>query len=164
VPWALVAGTLLVVLVALLPAGVRRWQRRRRLAAVAAGGPAAVAAGWQEVLAESADRGLPGHPTDTVRGTARKLVRDHRLDPGSQQALRRLVGVVESSWYGDQHPDAGELVAPVRAVRAGMAAGEPLGLRARLLPRSVLGGLRPDGSRPATADHAVDDETAATRS
>jgi len=164
VPWALVAGTLLVVLVALLPAGVRRWQRRRRLAAVAAGGPAAVAAGWQEVLAESADRGLPGHPTDTVRGTARKLVREHRLDPGSQQALRRLVGVVESSWYGDQHPDAGELVAPVRAVRAGMAAGGPLGLRARLLPRSVLGRLRPDGSRPAPAGHAVDDETAATRS
>jgi len=77
--------------------------------------------------------------------------------------MRALVGTVESSWYGGRHPAPAELDGPLRAVLASIAADSPLSVRRRLLPRSVLGRL-PDGTRPAPADHAVDDETAATRS
>jgi hypothetical protein len=66
------------------------------------------------------------------------LVREHRLEASAQQALRTVVGAVESSWYGETHPEPGELDEPVREVAAGIAAGSALSLRGRLLPRSVL--------------------------
>jgi transglutaminase-like putative cysteine protease len=135
-PFALV---LLVALAAGAPAALRAHDRRVRLAALGGGGPDAAAAGWSELLAESADRGVSTLPSDTVRGTARRLVRAHRLDADAQQALRLVVGAVESSWYGGRHPGAGELDGPVRAVRAGIAAGSALSARDRWLPRSVLG-------------------------
>ena len=145
-------GTLLwpvlVVLVlaglALVPAGLRARERRRRLAAVGAAGPEAAAAGWAELLAESTDRGVPGSPSETVRGAARRLVREHRLDGETQDALRRVVGAVESSWYGGQ-PTTEDLDEPVRLVRAGIAAGSPLSVRERLLPRSVVSRSMPTG-------------------
>ena len=149
-PAVTVAG---LVALALTPAAIRARQRGRRLAAVAAGGPAAAAAGWQEVLAESADRGVASPPSDTVRGAARRLVREHRLGPDAQHALRLVVGGVESSWYGGRHPDPAELVGPMRTVRAGIAAGSPLPMRRRLLPRSVRRGRPravPDSTRAAT--------------
>lgn len=127
-----------VLALALVPRG-RRWQlRRRRLAAVHAGGPAAAAAGWAELLAESADRGVRSTPSDTVRGAARRLVREHRLDAEAQEALRVLTGVVEASWYGGQHPGAGDLVGPVNRVRAAIAADRRPTVRERLLPGSLL--------------------------
>ncbi|MCY7342443.1 MAG: DUF4129 domain-containing protein, partial [Pseudonocardia sp.] len=122
--------------------GLRAGGGRRRRAAGAAGGPDAAGAGWAELLAESADRGAPPRPTDTVRATARRLVRDHRLDDDAQQALRIVVGAVESSWYGAGHADAQELTGPVRQVRAAIAAGSSLTTRDRLFPRSVFGTLR----------------------
>jgi len=137
-----VAVVAVVALLALLPRGLRARGGRRRLAAVAAGGPDAAGAGWAELLAESADRGAPPRPTDTVRATARRLVRDHRLDDDAQQALRIVVGAVESSWYGAGHADAQELTGPVRQVRAAIAAGSSLTIRDRLFPRSVFGTLR----------------------
>ena len=139
----------------LAPAAFRARQRRRRLAAVADGGPAAAAAAWQEVLAESTDRGVPAPPTDTVRGAARRVVREHRLDPDAQQAMRQLVGAIEASWYGGLHPGAAELAAPVRTVSAGIAAGSPLPLARRLWPRSLRFG------RPARRVAANPDSTTA---
>ncbi|HET6257266.1 transglutaminaseTgpA domain-containing protein [Pseudonocardia sp.] len=133
-----IAVVLLVAVAALVPAGLRALARRRRMAAVGAGGPGAAGAGWAEVLAESADRGVTYPPSDTVRGAARRLVREHKLDGDAQQALRQVVGAVESSWYGDVHPAPGELQEPVRAVRAGIASESALSLRGRLLPRSVV--------------------------
>lgn len=138
-PVALLAA---VALAAFAPMGVRAVLRRRRLAAVAAGGPTAAGAGWAELLAESTDRGVPSPPTDTVRGAARRLVREHRLDGDAQDALRSVIGTVESSWYGGADPVAAELDGPVRAVRAAMAAGSGLSLRARLFPRSLRTGAR----------------------
>jgi hypothetical protein len=91
-------------------------------------------------LAESVDRGVPGNRSDTVRATARRLVREHRLGPGTQQALRTVVAGVESSWYGGRHPGPAELLAPIRTVRAGIATGSPISLRRRLLPRSLRTG------------------------
>jgi transglutaminase-like putative cysteine protease len=137
--WALLALAGLTG-AALAPAAIRSRQRERRLAAVAAGGAAAADAGWQEVLAESVDRGVPGNRSDTVRATARRLVREHRLGPGTQQALRTVVAGVESSWYGGRHPEPAELLDPIRTVRAGIAIGSPISLRRRLLPRSLRTG------------------------
>jgi transglutaminase-like putative cysteine protease len=161
---ALLVGAVLVGGV-LAPAALRRRQRDRRLAAVAAGGPAAADAGWRELLAESADRGVPSPPSDTVRGAARRMVREHRLDGPAQEALRTVIGAVEASWYGGRHPGVDELSGPVRTVQAGLTTGTPLPLRARLLPRSVL--APPSRTTPTTTDDVDDDDegrrTAATR-
>ncbi|MFC5234062.1 transglutaminase TgpA family protein [Pseudonocardia zijingensis] len=136
------AAALVGVLLVLVPAAMRVRHRRRRFAAVARGGEGAAGAGWDELLAESADRGCDTPPSDTVRAAARRLVREHHLKPDAQQALRQVVGAVESSWYGGAHPRPGELDEPVRTVAAGIAAGSSLSLRGRLLPRSVLQQMR----------------------
>ena len=104
--WPLLVGVGVVLLIgaALVPAGLRARARRQRLAAVAAGGPNAAGAGWAELLDESNDRGVPTKDSDTVRAAARRLVREHHLDGAAQQHLRQVVGVVEASWYGGQHP------------------------------------------------------------
>jgi hypothetical protein len=135
--WPFVAA-LAAVAVVLVPAMLRVRDRRRRLAAVARGGPDAAGAGWDELMAESTDRGAECPPSDTVRAAARRLVREHHLEPAAQQALRQVIGAVEASWYGDTHPRPGELEKPVRAVVAGIAAGSGLTLRGRLLPRSLV--------------------------
>jgi transglutaminase-like putative cysteine protease len=158
-PAAVLTGLLLV---AAVPAAVRGLDRRRRLAAVAAGGPGAAGAGWAELLAESADRGVPAPASDTVRGAARRLVREHRLDPDAQQHLRHVVTAVEASWYGGAGVPPGrerpssELGDAVRSVLAGIAGGSPLGLRGRLLPRSVLARLprRRRSAEPSTVNTA----------
>jgi hypothetical protein len=136
------AAALVALVVELVPAALRARDRRRRLAAVARGGEDAAGAGWEELLAESADRGAECPPSDTVRAAARRLVREHHLEPDAQQALRQVIGAVEASWYGGAHPRPGELDAPVRAVAAGIAAGSALSLRGRLLPRSVVQRMR----------------------
>jgi transglutaminase-like putative cysteine protease len=139
--WPLVA-TLLAVATALVPAMLRVRDRRRRLAAVARGGEDAAGLGWEELLAESTDRGIDTPSSDTVRAAARRLVREHRLEPEAQQALRQVISAVEASWYGDAHPRPGEIDEPVRTVAAGIAAGSKLSLRGRLLPRSVVQRVR----------------------
>lgn len=136
-PFVVLAVLLLAAGVALVPAGLRYRERRRRLGAVDAGGPDAAGAAWAELLAESQDRGSPTPASDTVRSAARRLVQEHHLDSDAQQALRDLVGAVEASWYGGVQPEPGELAAPVRTVRAAIAAADELTLRERLLPRSL---------------------------
>jgi transglutaminase-like putative cysteine protease len=130
-----------------VPAAVRRRQRSRRLAAAAAGGPGAAAAAWEEVLAESTDRGVGFPATDTVRDAAGRLVRGHGLAADAQEALGALVVAVEQSRYGGVEPAPGSLDDPLRRVRAGLAAATPLHLRRRLLPQSVTTGVT--GWRPA---------------
>ena len=81
------------------------------------------------------------------RADADKLVRPlvddgefgyRTVNAAAQDAVRSVVGAVEASWFGDRHPEPGELAGPVRVVRDGIAAGSPVSLRGRLLPRSVL--------------------------
>jgi hypothetical protein len=159
--WPLLVVVLLVALGA-VPAALRVVDRRRRYAAVAAGGPDAAEAGWSELLAESADRGVDPPSSDTVRATARRLVREHRLEGDAQQALRQVVSAVEASWYGGVHPEPGELDDAVRTVAAGIAGGSALRLRARLLPPSVLRRLR-DRPRARPAPEPQERETAGSR-
>jgi hypothetical protein len=145
-------GVVLLVGGALVPATVRARTRRRRLAAVAAGGPDAAGAGWAELLDESSDRGVPSKDSDTVRAAARRLVREHHLDGTAQQHLRGVVGVVEASWYGGQHPAGDTLTEPLSGVLSAVAASTPLSVRDRLLPRSVL---RRPPRRARTHDNAA---------
>ncbi|MGE3287954.1 MAG: DUF3488 and DUF4129 domain-containing transglutaminase family protein [Pseudonocardia sp.] len=139
--WPFVLVAVLALIVA-TPAGWRAIQRRRRLATVARGGPAAATAAWEELLAESADRGVPGRRSDTVRAAARRIVREHRLGEAAQASMRQVVGAVEASWYGLEHPAPHQLDAPMQVLRAGIEARDPLGWRRLLLPRSVLDGVR----------------------
>jgi transglutaminase-like putative cysteine protease len=143
---SLAAAGVVVALVA-APSLVRARQRRRRLAAADAGGPGAAGAAWDELLAESADRGSPTPVTDTVRGAARRIVDDHVLDERAQRALRSVVGIVEESWYGDVDAAPGALTEPVREVHEAIAT-TPRGVRGRLLPRSLVDGLRSRSTRP----------------
>lgn len=156
--WSLATVALLVLLVlgVLAPMALRSRARRVRLSTVATGGPDAATAAWEEVLAESADRGVPARPSDTVRVTARRLVHEHRLDAAAQQSMRAVVGAVESSWYAaagtaasasaasasaasETAPAQGEhLAESVNTIRDGIASRRALSLRERLLPRSVL--------------------------
>ncbi len=151
-PLVLGAGLVLVVGGAFTPAVLRARTRRQRLAAVASGGPEAAAAGWAELLAESTDRGVPAKDSDTVRAAARRLVREHHLDDAAQQHLRGVVGVVEASWYGGQHPGPDALTEPLAGVLDAVAVSSPLSVRHRLLPRSVLRrGARPVGTHDDAA-------------
>jgi hypothetical protein len=120
------------------PAMMRAAASRRRMAATAAGGSEAANSAWAELLADSVDRGVSMSPSDTVRASARRMVREHNLDTQVQQALRVVVSAVETSWYGDGHPAPGHLDEPVRRVRAAIAANTALSLRERLLPRSIV--------------------------
>jgi hypothetical protein len=133
------------VLLALIPLTVRELRRRWRLHLVGIGGPDAVSAAWEEVLAESADRGVVPPVGETVRVAAGRLADEHALDEPGQAALQTLVGAVERTWYGGNSagsssaPDADrELSGALDAVRTSLARCAPPSRMARLLPRSVL--------------------------
>lgn len=149
----IVTGLLgLCALAGLTPLGVREFHRRWRLHLVNGGGPRAVSAAWQEVLAESADRGVLPPVGETVRASAERLVNEHGLDEVGRAGLRTLVGAVERSWYASALGSAGgshrgerlpsstddELRCAMESVLASMALSAPLGRSARLLPRSAL--------------------------
>jgi transglutaminase-like putative cysteine protease len=153
-----------------VPAFVRARRRRRRIAAAAAGGPGAADAAWAELLAESADRGAPSPPTDTVRGAARRMAEEHDLDEPTRRALRIVVGVVEESWYGGTDPAPGALTGALGEVHTAITTGTPVAWVSRLLPPSVVDGLlprlrrRPRTDEPESDDRAdAGDDAAVTR-
>jgi TgpA N-terminal domain/Transglutaminase-like superfamily len=122
------------------PAAVRAFVRRRRLARAARGGPGGAEAAWRELLAEFEDRGTEPSGNDTVRGSARKLSRAHRLDSDAVCGMRTVVGAVERGWYApptDPGPRP-DLVAAVHTVRGGLRTSAPLSVGARLWPRSIV--------------------------
>jgi transglutaminase-like putative cysteine protease len=126
------------MLVAFLPMGIREAHRRRRLHLVSAGGRQAVSAAWEEVLAESTDRGVVSPVGETVRVRAQRLVREHGLDEPGQTGLGTLVGAVERSWYAGICPPDCDLRTAMDTVLTSMAKNAPLTRTARVLPRSIL--------------------------
>jgi transglutaminase-like putative cysteine protease len=128
--------------VAAAPGFVRQWQRHARRHAIHKNQPSAPTAAWDELMAESVDRGAEVIPAETVRTTARRLAREHDLDDDGKRALRTLVGAVERSWYGGRSGPDPELLSAFDGVVAGLRRSSPLALRARLLPRSVLRGRK----------------------
>lgn len=148
VSWWLAVPVGLVAL-ALMPAFARIFRRRDRLHAVASRSMTAAEAAWQELLAESWDRGATIPDTDTVRMTARRLVREHSLDDQGRDGLRTVVGVLERTWYGGQGDVDPALPGAVEQVRSSMRRNAPMALRAKLMPRSVL--------RPRKRRRSMDD-------
>ncbi len=136
--WWPLAVVVLLALAAVAPAAVRVWRRQERLRAVAGLGPDAASAAWQELVAESVDRGTRVPRTETVRVAARRLVRAHNLDEQGRDGLRAVVGAVERSWYSAQSAADPSLPGAVDNVRRSMNRNAPLALKARVLPRSVL--------------------------
>lgn len=136
VSWWLAALAVIIVGMA-TPRAVRDWRRRARLHRVAGSGRGAADAAWAELLAESVDRGLPVKQADTVRSTARRLVREHNLDEDGKRGMRTMVTVLERSWYGDGSPDP-RLEEALAEVRTSMRRNAPLAFKAKMLPRSVL--------------------------
>ncbi|GAA1271739.1 DUF3488 and transglutaminase-like domain-containing protein [Saccharothrix xinjiangensis] len=136
--WWELAIALVLVAAAVAPAGIREWRRRARLRAVAGLGPDAAGAAWQELVAESVDRGTRVPNTETVRAAARRLVKAHNLDEQGRDGLRAVVGAVERSWYSTRAEADPSLPRAVDEVRASMNRNAPLALKAKVLPRSVL--------------------------
>jgi transglutaminase-like putative cysteine protease len=142
-------AVLLVLLAAVAtPAGVRAWRRRARLRAVAGLGPDAAGAAWQELVAESVDRGTRVPNSETVRVAARRLVRAHNLDEQGRDGLRTVVGAVERSWYSTRSAADPSLPGAVDSVRQSLNRNAPLALKAKVLPRSVLQPTTPPDSDP----------------
>jgi transglutaminase-like putative cysteine protease/predicted tellurium resistance membrane protein TerC len=139
---ALVSWWLSALIVALTlaaaPGFIREWRRRARRHAVHRNQPMAASAAWEELLAESVDRGAELIDAETVRMTARRLAREHDLDDDGKLALRTVVSAVERSWYSARAGTDPALPPAFDALVAGLRRTSPLALRARLLPRSVL--------------------------
>ncbi|WP_376768600.1 hypothetical protein, partial [Pseudonocardia pini] len=79
---------------------------------------------------------------DTVRSSARDLVRTHDLDERTQDSLREVVQLVEAEWYGEEPPPEGALRRPLDDVLGAVAGSGRRGWAARLLPRSLLTQVR----------------------
>jgi uncharacterized membrane protein YgcG len=127
-----------------LPLAARGAARRRRLALARSGGPNGAVAAWREVIAEFQDRGSEPGENDTLRATARQLVRTYRLDARTVEAMKTVIGAVERGWYAE-YPDPGPgqaLVTAVDTVRLSLRHSAPMPLAARLWPRSALPGRR----------------------
>ncbi|GAA2661864.1 MULTISPECIES: DUF3488 and transglutaminase-like domain-containing protein [Actinosynnema] len=139
------AGVVAVAAVVAAPAALREAARRGRLRRVAALGPDAAGAAWQELIAESLDRGAGVRSTETVRVAARRLVREHNLDDQGRDGLRAVVGAVERSWYSANGAADPTLPNAVDEVRRSLTRNAPLALRAKVLPKSVLQQKPPGG-------------------
>jgi transglutaminase-like putative cysteine protease len=155
-------SVLLVVLgIAAAPIAVREIRRRQRHRAVTARGPDAAGAAWDELLAESWDRGTVIPRSETLRVAAHRMAREHDLDDEGRESLRTLVGEVERSWYGaprpaDPTPTPPVVVESFDRVRQSLHRNAPLALWAKLLPKSVL---RPAKRRTDTEDDEDSDRT-----
>ncbi|GDY32832.1 transglutaminase family protein [Gandjariella thermophila] len=143
--WWLAAAVVVLGLAA-TPWALRELHRRNRLRVVAALGERAATAAWQELLAESTDRGTLAPDSETVRLVAQRMVRDHGLDEQGEQGLNSVVGAVERAWYGGRGSADPGLPEAVDHVRRSLDRNAPLSLRDRLMPRSVL---RRPGREPA---------------
>ncbi|WP_459717974.1 transglutaminase family protein [Actinophytocola sp. KF-1] len=137
VSWWL-ALLVVVLLIAAAPGLVRERRRLAHRHDVHTNSPAAATSAWQELIAESRDRGIEVSSTETVRTAARRMAREHSLDDTGRRALRTVVGEVERNWYGGQPQPDPSLAPAYDNLMEGIRRNSPLNWRAKLLPRSVL--------------------------
>jgi hypothetical protein len=145
IPWPLLAGAGLVVLMAVTfgtPAAVRVLQRRRRLATGTAG------ALWDELEATALDLGVRMDPAWTPRRAASELAgtvgRGGKDAAAAADAIPRLARAEEAACYGragDGVVDPG-LGTALRTARRGLlhSVSRDARLRARLWPASLVNG------------------------
>ena len=146
VPWRWGAGVLLLVLVLLGPALLRRLQRRRRLGSE---DPVHLAEGaWAELRATAVDLGLDWPEQRTPREQARRVSAQVGEDPDRERSLQGLLAQVERGRYA---PSGGlDVLTPeartstletVSAWRQAMRGSGRRGWRAwgaRVWPRSLV--------------------------
>lgn len=139
--WLIVGIALLVILIGLVPAGVRAWRRRRRLRA-AARDPDPL---WQELADTAVDLGYVWSPVRTPRQVVTWLRREG-VRGSADGSLQTLAGAVERSRYAA--PQSGvatqELVDDLRRVEVSLRSTRSgwERARARLLPPSLGWGRR----------------------
>jgi hypothetical protein len=146
VTWLLVG--LVVVLILLTPATLRRVTRARRWCRAKTDAAVAHAA-WDELRADAADHRFRWPASETPRATGRRLTEALALDGAAAEALARLARAEERARYA---PSAEPLAAPrddVRLLRAafGVRASRRVRWRARLFPPSATRSLRRAGTR-----------------
>ena len=139
---------------AAVPAGLRVLRKQTRLNRVRAQDPSAGMAAWDEVLAESWDRGVIVGDAETVRTAAQRLAKEHKLDEDGREGLRTMVGVLERSWYGAAHGPDPALPQAFERVRRSLDRNAPLAWKAKLLPRSILKPRRRASNAEATHEQA----------
>jgi transglutaminase-like putative cysteine protease len=144
--WLLTA--LVVVLLLVTPASLRRLTRAHRWSR--AKSDAAVAhAAWDELRADAADHRLEWPASETPRSTARRLTETLALDETAAAALMRLSRAEERARYAPSAETAPTLRDDARVMRATFSAraGRRVRWRALLFPPSATATLRRAGGR-----------------
>ncbi|MEU6997726.1 DUF3488 and transglutaminase-like domain-containing protein [Nonomuraea sp. NPDC046570] len=153
---AIGAGLLLLVL--LIPAGVRLITRNRRIRALswkvaqpsdeltarAGRRDVTVAAVWAELDDVLCDYGMARAPSETPRSLARRLAEQYEFDADSAAAIATIASTVERVLFARDPGGVEPLRKELRAVRRALAASVSRGrrLRAALLPPSTLRRMR----------------------
>ncbi|MFG3440444.1 transglutaminaseTgpA domain-containing protein [Nonomuraea sp. NPDC047897] len=157
-------GAAALLLVLLLPAGLRLVSRGRRVRALGrdggdtsvragggapgmpAGGPGAA---WAELDDALLDYGMARHASETPRALARRLTQQYELGPEAAAALAAIASAVERSLFARDPGEIGPMRKDLRTVRQALAATVSRGRRVRavLLPPSTLRRMRLVGER-----------------
>ncbi|MFE4694116.1 DUF3488 and DUF4129 domain-containing transglutaminase family protein [Streptomyces sp. NPDC056749] len=139
-----VLGSLVVVVLPLIPMLWRIRARGRRLGSSGGRTPtdaaARVMAAWREITDTAWDHGIPPDESQTPRKAAARVVRLGGLQGTAAAAIHQVAGAVERVLYAPEPGSASAPAEDVRAVRAGLwaAAGRWGRLRATFAPRSAV--------------------------
>jgi transglutaminase-like putative cysteine protease len=147
-PIGWLVAALVVLLLLLTPATLRRLTRTRRWAR--AKSDAAIAhAAWDELRAEAADHRMAWPGSETPRGTARRLTEELRLEGAPAEALERLSRAEERARYATEAGPAEGLREDVRVLRTAFRerTARRVRWRTRVFPPSALATLRRAASR-----------------
>ncbi|MEV4171394.1 DUF3488 and transglutaminase-like domain-containing protein [Nonomuraea sp. NPDC049709] len=157
------AGALLLIL--LVPAGVRLITRNRRVRSLgfkvaqpsdeltarmmSSRGHTSVAAAWAELDDVLYDYGMAREPSETPRALAGRLTQQYEFDADSAAAIATIASAVERVLFAREPGRIGPMRKDLRKVRQALAATVSRGrrLRAVLLPPSTLRRLRVVGER-----------------
>lgn len=139
----LIAAAALLLLGACVPGTARIVARRRRWRTAASDLGLAQAA-WREVRANLVDFGMPYRVSDSPRAVARRVCSAVAGDEAAQQAIARIITVVERAYYAQAPASAASVRGDADLVRRSLASSVrwQIRWRARLLPPSVLGPTR----------------------
>lgn len=155
-------GVAVVLLVALIPAMIRRQvlARRRRAYSRVAGPGGAVEAGsgrwepamtaaWAELDDALCDYGMSRQPSESPRALAGRLTEQYGFDAETSASMSRIATAVERMLFARTPGEVGPLREDLRRVRRALAGTVSRGrrIRAVLLPPSTLRRMRALGGR-----------------
>jgi transglutaminase-like putative cysteine protease len=158
VPYGLIAGGAVALLILLTPMTTRLLTRRRRWRQVAAtdtAGDAAAQAGlaartaWAELRADAIDYRVEWRPAESPRAVARRLARQLNLGGTAADALTRIAMAEERARYAPSPGQTETLRADSRLMRKTFAGAgnRKTRVRARLFPSSTMAAYRTAFSR-----------------